>query len=108
MALPKARKAAPSAGWIPIARAASNDAVQGAITHITALVGQHGVRAGRIDDIKSQLETSASSLEEERGQLAGTDVTSTVAKLQANLLSLQAAQAIFARINQSTLFDLIR
>jgi len=88
--------------------AASNDAVQAAITHITALVGQHGVRAGRIDDIKEQLESNASSLEEERGALEGTDVTGTVAKLQANLLSLQAAQAIFARINQSTLFDLIR
>lgn len=88
--------------------AASNDAVQSAITHITALVGQHGVRAGRIDDIKGQLETSASALEEERGNLEGTDITGTVAKLQANLLSLQAAQAIFARINQSTLFDLIK
>jgi len=88
--------------------AASNDAVQAAITHITALVGQHGVRAGRIDDIKEQLQTNASSLEEERGDLEGTDITGTVAKLQANLLSLQAAQAIFARINQSTLFDLIK
>lgn len=88
--------------------AVSNDAVQTAITHITALVGQHGVRAGRIDDIKGQLETSASALEEERGNLEGTDITGTVAKLQANLLSLQAAQAIFARINQSTLFDLIK
>jgi len=88
--------------------AASNDAVQTAITHITALVGQHGVRAGRIDDIKGQLETNASALEEERGNLEGTDITGTVAKLQANLLSLQAAQAIFARINQSTLFDLIK
>ena len=88
--------------------ATSNDAVQAAITHITALVGQHGVRAGRIDDIKEQLQTNASSLEEERGDLEGTDITGTVAKLQANLLSLQAAQAIFARINQSTLFDLIK
>jgi len=88
--------------------AASNDAVQTAITHITGLVGQHGVRAGRIDDIKEQLQTNASALEEERGALEGTDITSTVAKLQANLLSLQAAQAIFSRINQSTLFDLLR
>ena len=88
--------------------AASNDAVQASITHITALIGQHGVRAGRIDDIKEQLQTNASSLEEERGDLEGTDITGTVAKLQANLLSLQAAQAIFARINQSTLFDIIK
>lgn len=88
--------------------ATANDAVQVGITKITALIGQHGVRAGRIDDIKEQLETNASALEEERGGLEGTDISGTVAKLQANLLSLQAAQAIFARINQSTLFDLLR
>lgn len=88
--------------------ATSNDAVQTAITHITALIGQHGVRAGRIDDIKEQLQTNAAALEEERGGLEGTDISGTVAKLQADLLSLQAAQAIFARINQSSLFDLLR
>jgi flagellar hook-associated protein 3 FlgL len=88
--------------------ATANDAVQAGLTKITALIGQHGVRAGRIDDIKEQLQTSASALEEERGNLQGTDISATVAKLQANLLSLQAAQAIFARINQSTLFDLLR
>ena len=88
--------------------AASNDNVQAAITHITAMIGQQGVRAGRIDSIKTQLENNASSLEEERGNLQGTDVTSTVAKMQADLLSLQAAQALFARINQSTLFDLLK
>jgi flagellar hook-associated protein 3 FlgL len=88
--------------------ATANDAVQVGITKITALIGQHGVRAGRIDDIKEQIITNASALEEERGALEGTDVSATVAKLQANLLSLQAAQAIFARINQSTLFDLLR
>lgn len=88
--------------------ATANDAVQAGITKITALIGQHGVRAGRIDDIKEQLVTNASALEEERGALEGTDISATVAKLQADLLSLQAAQAIFARINQSTLFDLLR
>jgi|KBSSwiS6_1023812.scaffolds.fasta_scaffold01544_3 flagellar hook-associated protein 3 FlgL len=88
--------------------AAANDNVQAAITHITAMIGQQGVRAGRIDSIKTQLQNNASSLEEERGNLQGTDVTSTVAKMQADLLSLQAAQALFARINQSTLFDLLK
>lgn len=88
--------------------ATSSDEVQAGITHISALIGQQGVRAARIDDIKTQLQSSLSSLEEERGGLQGTDVTATVAKMQADLLSLQAAQALFARINQSTLFDLLR
>ncbi|MGE3746625.1 MAG: flagellin [Sphingomonadaceae bacterium] len=88
--------------------AVANDAVQVGITHITALIGQHGVRAGRIDDIKEQLQTNAAALEEERGALEGTDVSATIARMQADLLSLQAAQALFARINQSSLFDLLR
>lgn len=87
---------------------AANDEVQAGITQITALIGQQGVRAARIDSIKTQLEDSTSALEEERGGLEGTDVSGTVAKMQADLLSLQAAQALFARINQSTLFDLLK
>lgn len=88
--------------------ATANDAIQASITQITALIGQHGVRAGRIDDIKEQLQQNASALEEERGALEGTDITGTVAQLQADLLSLEAAQAVFAKINQTTLFDLLR
>jgi len=88
--------------------ATANDNVQAGITHITALLGQQGVRAGRIDTIKEQLETNASALEEQRGTIAGTDIAGTVAQLQADLLSLNAAQAVFAKINQTTLFDLLR
>lgn len=90
------------------ASAASNDAVQAGITHISALLGQQGVRGARIDSVIERLETNALSLEEERGKLEGTDVAATLAQMQADLLSLQAAQATFARINQISLFDLLK
>lgn len=88
--------------------AASNDAVQAGIAHVSALLGQHGVRAARIETVRDQIQSNALVLEEERGSLEGTDVAATVAKLQADLLSLQAAQAAFAKINATSLFDLIR
>lgn len=88
--------------------ATANDAVQAGIAHVSALLGQHGVRAARIDSVREQLTTNDLVLNEERGTLEGTDVAETVAKLQADLLALQAAQAAFAKINSTSLFDLIR
>lgn len=90
------------------AGAVSNDAVQSGVTHVSALLGQQGVRAARIDTVKEQLEGNAAALKEERGALEGTDIALTVAQMQADLLSLNAAQAAFVRINQTTLFDLLR
>lgn len=88
--------------------ATANDAVRSGITHISALLGQHGVRAARIDTVREQITKNELVLDEERGSLEGTDVARTVAQLQADLLSLQAAQAAFAKINSTSLFDLIR
>jgi len=47
-------------------------------------------------------------LAEERGALEGTDLAETVAKLQANMLTLSAAQSVFAKLNSKTLFDQLR
>lgn len=86
----------------------SNDEVQAGIAKVASLLGQHGVRAARIDSVKTSLQDSQLVLQEEQGNLEGTDVAATIAQLQANLLSLQAAQAAFAKINSTSLFDLIR
>ena len=44
---------------------------------------------------------------ERRSGLEDTDLTETIARIQSKLLSLEAAQAAFARINRQSLFDLI-
>lgn len=74
----------------------------------TALArGDQGVRAARLDNARERFASSGLVLAEERSNLEDTDVATTVAKLQAKQLSLEAAQAVFARINRQTLFDLL-
>jgi flagellar hook-associated protein 3 FlgL len=85
----------------------SVNAINAALDHMSAIRGEQGVRAARIESVNDQIEENKLQIEEERAQLEGTDVADTVAKLQANLLSLQAAQAAFAKINSRSLFDLI-
>lgn len=92
----------------PAAIAASLAQVTAGSNHAVAARGEQGARGSRIDAIEERLATSRIGLKEERSALEDTDVIETVAELQAKQLSLEAAQAAFARINRSNLFDLIR
>lgn len=82
-------------------------AVEAGGDHVAAQRGEQGVRAARIDSVRERLAASGLLLEEERGGLEGTDLTATIARINAKQLSLEAAQATFARLNRSTLFDLL-
>lgn len=95
----------------PAARSAAADIalgdVGGAVSHLASARAEQGVRAARIDAVRDQLEETGVRQEEERQGLEDTDVAATVARINAKMLSLQAAQAVFARVNKSTLFDLL-
>jgi flagellar hook-associated protein 3 FlgL len=95
----------------PIARRAAADIVlndvDSASTHITSQRSAQGVRASRLDAASDALASSSLRLTEERSGLEDTDVAATVLKLNAKTLSLQAAQAAFARVNRNTLFDFL-
>lgn len=95
----------PAARTTALASSLSN--VQAATTRITTAYSDQGVRGAQIDSARDALSTSGNTLTAERATLAGTDVTATVARLQAMLLSLQAAQATFAKVNQQSLFSLL-
>jgi flagellar hook-associated protein 3 FlgL len=69
--------------------------------------GEHGVRAARIDAVRERLEAGSLQIEEERSGLEDTDISRVVAQINAKQLTLEAAQAAFARINRNTLFDLL-
>lgn len=86
----------------------SLDAVRAATEHVAAVRADQGVRAKRIDGLRERLELSKVQLSEQRGALEGTDLIDAIPRLQALQLNLQAAQAVFARVNQTTLFDLLR
>ncbi|MEA1015923.1 flagellin [Sphingosinicella sp. LY1275] len=98
----------PDATLRAVATATAMDEINAAIAHVAAARGDQGVRANRIDELRERFELSAISLDEQRGSLEGIDLVDAMARLQGRQLGLQAAQAVFARINQSTLFDLLR
>lgn len=96
----------------PAARAAavatSSDDVAAALEHVANARGAQGALGNRIDQLTERRADRGLQLEEERSNLESTDVTAAIAKLQSQQLTLQAAQAVFSRINANTLFDILR
>lgn len=84
------------------------DNVNKSVSHAATVRGEQGARGNRIDALLERIADSDIQLEEERGLLEGTDIPATVARISAKQLSLDAAQAVFARVNQNTLFDILR
>lgn len=68
---------------------------------------EQGARMSLIESVKSRLASSGLALEEERSAIEDTDVSEVVARMNAQQLTLEAAQAAFVRINRQTLFDLL-
>ncbi|HUD93227.1 flagellin [Sphingobium sp.] len=88
--------------------AASLDGVKAAQTHITVEQTKQGVRGDRLETIGERLTNVDLNLTERRADLESTDLQEVIANVKAQLLQLEAAQSAFARINQQTLFDLIK
>lgn len=96
---------------------AAGDTGYAATTDIAAFgaAAQHlaGQRSGigftgqRLEDLSTRLETRDTDLAIEQKGLSDTDITDAIARITAQQTSLQAAQAMFARINQAGLFDLL-
>lgn len=86
---------------------AALDEIDAASERMAIARGDQGVRAGRLDNARERFAASGLVLDEERGRLEGTDISKTVARLQAKLLTLEASQTTFARVNRQTLFDLL-
>ena len=82
--------------------------VDAAVAGITRAQGEQGTRGNRIDNLLERLAEFSLQASEERTTIESADVLEVIARLQARQLTLQAAQAAFARINSSTLFDLLR
>ena len=96
---PTARKAAV---------AASVDEVKAAVDHVSTQRGEQGALANRVDQLLERQADTEVQMKEERSGLEDTDIQAVVARLSSQQLSLQAAQAVFARINENTLFDILR
>lgn len=66
-----------------------------------------GVRGRRMDTLRERQIDQGINLLTERSSLEDTDLSEAIARLNQQTVTLDAARAAFARINQQTLFDLI-
>jgi flagellar hook-associated protein 3 FlgL len=86
----------------------SVDEVAAGVEHVSTQRGEQGALANRVDALLERQADTSLQLTDERSGLDDTDVQAVVARLSSQQLSRQAAQAVFARVNESTLFDLLR
>ncbi|MDB5663313.1 MAG: flagellin-like protein [Sphingomonas bacterium] len=89
------------------ATATSLEAIDAASSRVAALHGEQGVRAARIDARAEALADSAITLADERTAIEGADVSAAISLITSKLNTLEAAQAVFAKLNRQTLFDLL-
>jgi flagellar hook-associated protein 3 FlgL len=79
-----------------------------AAAHSADAHAEQGLRAARFDRLADAQAARGIDRAVERSALADTNLTDAIARLNAKQLTLEAAQAAFARLNRQTLFDLIR
>lgn len=87
--------------------AAALDRLTAAIDHVSNAAGDQGVRADHIDRLTDRNAAYAVDLASERSGIEDTDLTAAIAKLNSQQITLEAAQAAFARINRRSLFDIL-
>ncbi len=78
-----------------------------AISHVADKHAEIGLSGGRLDRIGDGLAARGITLKDERSSVEDTDLDVAIAQLNAQDLTLQAAQAAFAKINRQTLFDIL-
>ena len=90
------------------ASAAALTSIEQGVTQVANARADQGVRMNRLDALREGLLNSEVQLEEQRAALEAANIPEIVARMESRRLSLEAAQAIFARLNKSSLFDMIR
>lgn len=78
-----------------------------AVDHVANQNAAIGLSAGRLERIGDSLEARGIEIADERQSVEETDLSTAIAQLNAQELTLSAAQAAFAKINRQTLFDLL-
>lgn len=87
--------------------ATSLTALNGAIDQLATAQAQIGINAARLDRLAEVHAERGITIAAERSALEDTDLPTAIAKLNAQTVTLEAAQAAFARINRRTLFDIL-
>jgi flagellar hook-associated protein 3 FlgL len=92
----------------PAATATALTTLEGATSAATESLARIGQIGRELSDLREEMAVSDISVAAERSLLEDTDLSVAIAKLNTQQLTLEAARAVFARINQSSLFDMIR
>lgn len=88
------------------ARTSFNDLAT-ARDYLASVRGTLGIAAARIDATIDRRSGQQLTIDEEREAIDGVNLAATIARIQSNQLTLEAAQGLFARLNRATLFDLL-
>ena len=90
-----------------VAMGASLTTLNAAIGHVADQNAALGLSAGRLERIGDGLESRGIALADERSAVEDTNLSVAIAQFNAQDLTLNAAQAAFAKINRQSLFDLL-
>lgn len=82
-------------------------AIQDAVSHVADVRIRIGSTAARLETLQEQRAAREIEISAERSSLEDTDLSEAIARLNAQAITLEAAQAAFARINRQSLFDLL-
>lgn len=93
---------------VAVDMAAAQTETDAAINHLAGQRAAIGMAGARLERIGESLAERAITMSAERSALVDTNLTEAIASLNAQTITLEAAQAAFARINRQTLFDLLR
>ncbi|MEY3657394.1 MAG: hypothetical protein RL425_155 [Pseudomonadota bacterium] len=77
------------------------------VTHVADVRAELGVQGRSIEAALDRLADAKINISAERSALEDTDIGEAVARLNSQQLTLEAAQAAFARISRTTLFDIL-
>lgn len=86
---------------------ASLTAIDSGISHIADAAAKIGLKAAKIERVYEAHLARNIEQEAERSSLEDTDLSHAIAQLNAETITLEAAQAAFSRINRRTLFDIL-
>jgi len=81
--------------------------IESLVRHGADAAASIGNAAARLDRLSQQQGQFSIDLSDEQAHLEGTDLTSAIATLNSQQLTLEASQAAFARINRKSLIDLL-
>ena len=89
------------------ATGASLDAIGKAVSQVADVHGSQGIAAAAIDARRTAIADAKPDLADARSAIEDTDVSAAISLITSKMTTLEAAQAVFAKVNAKSLFDML-